>query len=127
MAKSHIAQEVDMGKLRLIDLCDALATVALEQNTDAHRIVTSLCFLRRELSAPHPERSPQWGYDVYAAYSQQMTKSKLWVSHGVTKQGAELFPPFARLNGSVGEVYLYNNETLEPVRREIPNRMELRQ
>ena len=83
-------------------------------------------FLWKKLAAPHPVKAPQGGYEIYDAYFQQMLTSKLWVRHGVTKKGDELFCPVARFSWSIEDVYLYNNETCEPVHPEIPNRKALK-
>ena len=120
-------KEVDREKLRLAELINALATVAIDQNTDVQRDASSLGSLRGKLSAPPPVIAPQGGYEVYDAYFQQMLTSNLWMPHGVAKKRNELFCPVVRFHGSLEEVYLYNNETGEPVRREIPARKALRQ
>ena len=62
---------------------------------------------------------------MYDAYFQQMLTTKLWVPHGVTKKGVELYCPVVRFGGSLEDVYLRNNESREPVHREIPNRKAL--
>ena len=59
-----------------------------------------------------PVKAPQGGYEVSEAYFQQMLTPNPRMPRGVAKKG--------------NEFYLYNNETGEPVRREIPNRTALR-
>ena len=63
----HSVKEVDREKLRLIELIDALASVALGQNTDVQRDASSLGSLWGNLSAPHPVKAPHDGYEVYDA------------------------------------------------------------
>ena len=47
--------------------------------------------------------------------------------HGAPKKGNELFCPVVRFSGSIEDVYLYNDETCEPLHQEMLNLKALRQ
>ena len=53
----HSAKEVDREKLRIIELSDAITTVAVDRDTDVQRNASSLCSLWGKALCPRPVKS----------------------------------------------------------------------
>ena len=92
-------------KARLVDLSDALAVLAIEQNAEVAMNPSSIGALWEKLGHPHPVNEEQWA-DSSTDLFQKMVDSGLRISHGATQKGIQCYCPVIR-RGGISSTYIH--------------------
>ena len=109
---------------RLVNLSDALAVLAIEQNVEVSMTPASLGALWKKLGRQHPVSEDQ-GVGVLTDLFQKMVDSGLWISHGFTQKGIQCYCPVIRCEGSLVDIYTCDNDGSESIYPEIINKKAL--
>ena len=81
IAKPRIHDEIEMGRIRIQQLSDALATAAIDRIADVIRSAPGLGVLWKLLAHPNTVHSPQ-GYAKATIYFDKMIASFLCIPRG---------------------------------------------
>ena len=91
--------------IRLVELSDALAIAAIEQNCEVVTNASSLGFLWKKISYPRPVSAPQ-GEKKASEFPNKMLEKGLWIKHGVTVKGPPCYCPVITCEGSMEDIYM---------------------
>ena len=102
--QEEIGFQSDAENRRLRELSDALAVVAIEQDTEAQETVAIVTSLWKLLAYPNAAASHQGG-NVAMDYFPRMIRAGLWIPHGETYQGIASSCPKLVCDGDMVDIY----------------------
>ena len=101
---SEIPKE-ECGKMRLVELSDALSIISIGRNCEVVINASSIDVLWKRMAHPHPVSARQGEKKAFELFN-KMVDMGLWVNRGATVKGYPRYCPVVKCRGDLKDIYV---------------------